>query len=155
MRRLALLSAIALLAACSQEAEAPVESEVRPDSDTVSPRDQSLADPTVEGPTRQAGIPARFQGVWDHVDGRCNPSSDLRVEVSSDALGFYEAQGRVLSVSQVDPDTIDVELEVEGGGEVWTMVRRFRLSRNGETMTPLPVESEGEFEPMPLKRCTT
>ena len=89
--RIALAATLSLtlplaLAACSQESEPPVESEVAPvgttDDEHLRDAERSLADPTEQGPTRQlTAIPQRFRGVWDAVDGNCAPASDLRIEI--------------------------------------------------------------------------
>ena len=80
-------------------------------------------------------------------------SSDLRVEIGTERMEFYESVGEVTAVRQVDANTVDITMAMEGEGERWTVDRRFRLSNGGRTLTPLPLESDGEFEPMPLKRC--
>lgn len=145
------------LAACSQDASAPVDSEVAPsggtDDATLRQGERSLADPTEEGPARQlTSVPERFRGVWDYVEGSCNPASDLRVEIGENAFGFYESQGQVTDIRAEGADAIVVTLAMGGEGETWTMKRRFTLDDGGR-LIPSAVEGEERFEPMPLKRC--
>lgn len=151
------LSLALALAACSQESEPPVESEVAPvgtaDDDNLDAAEGSLADPTEEGPTRQlTAIPPRFRGVWDAVDGNCAPASELRLEIGERSLGFYEARGEVTDVMTDGENAIVAALAMEGEGERWTMTRRFSLSGN-DRLIPSPVGEEADFEPMTLKRC--
>ena len=160
--RIALAAPLALslaftLAACSQEDEPPVESEVAPvstaDDANLREAERSLADPTEQGPTRQlAAIPQRFRGVWDSLDGNCAPASELRMEIGADTLGFYEARGEVTDVMTDGADAIIAGLTMEGEGERWTMTRRFELTAP-DRLIPSPVGEETDFEPMTLKRC--
>ncbi|WP_454598607.1 hypothetical protein [Qipengyuania sp. SM2507] len=147
--RIALAATLALtLAACSQEAEAPVESEAEPAAV------HSPAAPEREAETAQVldAIPARFRGTWDALDGDCAPSSDLRIEIGATTLGFYEARGEVTDIMTDGSDAIIASLAMEGEGERWTMTRRFALD-GADRLTPSPVGEEADFEPMTLKRC--
>jgi len=155
--RIALAATLALtLAACSQEAEAPVESEVAPasnaDDEKLREAERSLADPTEQGPTRQlTAIPQLFRGVWDALDGDCTRSSDLRIEIGERGMGFYEARGQVTDIVADGADAIVATMAMEGEGERWTLTRRFAL-QNGQ-LIPTAVGDDEQFEPMPLKRC--
>ena len=155
------LFALALAACSSQDESAPVDSEVAPsdaaDSETLGEDERSLADPTSDGPTRAArvvpGIPPPFNGVWDYVEGDCEPMSDLRMQVFPDRIEFYESLGIVESVEVENPNTIVVTLSMEGEGETWTQDTRFTLSNGGEVMTPVDADGEQVGRPMPRKKC--
>ena len=155
------LLVLALTACSSQDESAPVDSEVAPDdtadSEVLGEGERSLADPTADGPTRAArtvpGIPASFNGVWDYVDGSCDPASDLRIQVFPDRIEFYESLGVVESVEVENPNTIVVILNMEGEGEVWTQETRFTLSNEGKVLTPVAADGEQVGRPMPRKKC--
>ncbi|RJY09825.1 hypothetical protein D6201_11070 [Aurantiacibacter aquimixticola] len=150
------------LAACSQDAEAPVDSEVAPtsadDDEVLSQGETSLADETDEGPTRAAvrlvpGIPAPFTGVWDYADGNCDAMSDLRMEIEPQMITFYESMGEVQQVAVESRDTIVVDLNMEGEGERWSESTRFTLEDDGERLIPTDADGEQRWDPMPRKRC--
>lgn len=150
MKRLFLPLAVLALAACSQEpGDAPAAEEtimpVEPDGgigDGAGPPGTGLADT----------IPAAFLGVWDYVEGTCDPASDLRVEIAPTSMQFYESYGAVTRVEVASPQSIIVGLAMEGEGETWQMERMFTLSDDGETLTPTS-PGEDQFEPMPLEKC--
>ena len=97
-------------------------------------------------------IPEAFRGIWDYVEGTCDPASDLRIEIAPKSIAFYESRGEVTRVEVDNPDRIVVSLAMEGEGEKWEMARQFTLSENATILTPRSVNEE-QFEPMPLKRC--
>jgi len=97
-------------------------------------------------------IPAAFRGVWDYVEGSCDPASDLRVEIGPETMQFYESHGDVTRIEVGSPQDIVVSLAMEGEGETWEMARRFTLTDGGRTLTSAPVGEE-QFDPMPLKKC--
>jgi hypothetical protein len=150
MKHLLLPLAVLALAACSQGAdEAPAPEEtmmpVEPDGgigDGAGPPGAALADT----------IPAAFLGVWDYVEGTCDPASDLRVEIEPESMQFYESYGAVTRVEIASPQRILVNLAMEGEGETWQMERAFTLSDDGKTLTPTS-PGDDQFEPMPLKKC--
>ena len=152
MKRLLCPLAALTLAACSQGAddEAPAPQEtmmpVEPDGgigDGAGPPQAVTADT----------IPQAFLGVWDYVEGSCDPASDLRVEIEPTSMQFYESYGEVTRIEVDSPERIVVSLDMEGEGETWEMARVFTLSNDGRTLTPGSV-GEDDFEPMPLKKCT-
>ena len=141
--RLSILPLAALaLAACSQSDDTPAAEE------TAAP---ARATPSAT-PVAANTVPEAFRGVWDFVDGTCNPASDLRVAIEERAFEFYESHGEVTGVTVESPTSIVVDLAMEGEGETWTMRRRFTLSNGGARLMPAAVDGE-DFEPMPLKRC--
>lgn len=139
------LSALAVLAlaACSQS---------EPETEPATQASSAAKPAPSASPVSQPNIPERFQGVWDYVEGSCDPASDLRIEILPQAIEFYEAHGKITGVLVESPDTVSVELAMEGEGEQWTMERRFVLTDNGDRLVPESV-GEDQFEPMPLKRC--
>lgn len=99
-------------------------------------------------------IPADFRGVWDYVEGTCSRGSDLRVNIGPKSMQFYESHGEVVRIEVDSPKVIVVTLAMEGEGEEWQMNRMFTLSDDGQTLTPTAVD-EDQFEPMPLKKCSS
>lgn len=140
--RLHIVPILALaVCACSQEQQAAAP-------DTADATEAPAA--TASG--KAGAMPAAFLGVWDFVEGNCEPASDLRIEIKPRSIEFYESHGDIQSVTVESPDVVVLDLAMEGEGETWTMRRRFTLSNGGETLTPTGFEDE-TFEPMPLKRC--
>lgn len=140
-----------LLAACSganDEAAQPDPSET---AMPVEP-DGGIGDGAGPPPVAADTIPAAFLGVWDYIEGTCNPASDLRIEIKPESMHFYESIGEVTGVEVESADRIVVSLAMEGEGEKWEMSRAFTLSQGGERLTPTAVGDDA-FEPMPLKRC--
>ncbi len=133
--KLALTVAVVALAACGSRDDT---SEPLPDA----------------GDTAQVdGIPARFHGAWDYVDGSCNPTSDLRVEVSADRVIFYESVGEVEGVSS-GTDGTEVTLAMEGEGQNWDS--RFRLSLQGNPERLVMQNIEYPSDPTNIrKRCAS
>ena len=151
-RKIFIPLAILALAACSQEAEEPAGPTGEQTAMPVEP-DGGIGDGA--GPPQPVvveEIPQAFLGVWDHVEGSCDPASDLRVEISPRSMQFYESHGEVAQVEVDSPRRIVVSLAMEGEGEKWQMARMFTLSDDGKTLTPESIDEE-QFEPMPLKKC--
>lgn len=148
MRRFILPLALLAPAACSQGEPAPAETAAPGPLDSPLP----TAAPTAPAPAQSLLVPDRFQGIWDHVEGSCNPASDLRVEIAERGITFYESHGAVTALTVESPEAIVVDLAMQGEGEKWTMRRRFTLTNDGQTLTPTAADGES-FEPMPLKRC--
>jgi hypothetical protein len=128
------------LSACSQSEKA------------AAPEATPTTSAAIPAPSQAGKVPAAFLGVWDYVKGSCEPASDLRIEIKPDAIEFYEAHGDITKVNVESPDTVVLDLAMDGEGEQWAMSRRFTLSNGGETLTPTGMGEE-KFEPMPLKRC--
>ena len=145
------LPASLALAACSAEPDEPAEP---PPGETMLPvePDGGIGDGAGPLEVEADTIPAAFLGVWDYVEGTCNPASDLRVEITPRGMQFYESYGEVTRVEVDSPQRIVVSLAMEGEGEKWQMTRRFTLSEDETTLTPSAVDEE-QFEPMPLKKC--
>lgn len=152
------LAAALSLAACAQEERAPVDSEDDPasiaDGEVLRPAEPSLADATLDGPTRRmAVVPERFRGVWDTAESGCEPNSLMRLEIGERVVHFYESRGEVTDVESTGDGAIVVSLAMEGEGDKWTMKRRLTLSADGATLTQHAAEGEQAFDPVPLTRC--
>ena len=151
-RKIFLPLAFLALAACSQQAEDPSEPAGEQTARPVE-ADGGIGDGAVApAPVVTEEIPQAFLGVWDYVEGNCDPASDLRVEISPRSMQFYESHGEVTRAEVDSPRRIVVSLAMEGEGEKWQMARMFTLSDDGKTLTPESVDEE-QFEPMPLKKC--
>ncbi|MEE4537959.1 MAG: hypothetical protein V2J51_05650 [Erythrobacter sp.] len=161
MRTIVLLfTPLALLAACDQQEAGPVDSEVSPtsgaDDEQTLPGERSLADEAPSGPTRAGSqlsvIPGAFTGVWDASSGSCDPASDLRMEIGSQDIIFYEARGAVESVTARNEASVSIDLAMEGEGETWDDTLVLSLSEDGNLLTPLGTEGD-VGEPLVLTRC--
>ncbi|MEL1251301.1 hypothetical protein [Aurantiacibacter gilvus] len=149
--QIALLAVAAALSlsACSSEPEATA-----PDAPVPSEASEVAATAgTGQAPegTDSEGIPAAMLGVWDYVEGTCDPASDLRLEIAPDHLTFYESYGTVQSVTR-DGDDVTFALAMEGEGETWQESLTYRLVEGGtilESDMPAPV-GEGQLR---RKRC--
>lgn len=130
------------LAACSPAADGNAEDpalETKAAESAVSSPSAPAAtsDVTAE---RMTTIPSAYLGVWDFIDGNCNPDSDLRLKIAPDALTYYESYGEVQSLDVVG-DAITVTMSMEGEGETWESRETFRLVDNGtilESNLPAP-----------------
>ena len=154
MRVYLCLSAALALAACSQEkteqaGPAPEETmmPVEPDGGIGDGAGPIPAEPE---PTQQETpdiaepplIPADYHGVWDYVDGTCQPESDLRMEISGERIVFYESVGEVTNVaSETNGDRI-VTLAMSGEGETWASKLRLQMDSRGMRMVVLPENGE-------------
>ncbi|RIV87713.1 hypothetical protein [Aurantiacibacter zhengii] len=156
--KLALPVALLTLAACGSQDE---PSEPRPDAaETAIPvepnggiGDGAPSLTQTDDLAQDDGIPARYHGAWDYVDGNCNPASDLRVEISADQVIFYESVGEVENVS-IGADGADVALAMEGEGENWNS--RFRLSLQGNPERLVMQNVDYPSDPTNIrKRCAS
>ncbi|MGB3737801.1 MAG: hypothetical protein WA948_00445, partial [Pontixanthobacter sp.] len=150
--------------ACSQEPDTPVlESEVvadvSVDEAVLTPGEQSLADPTAEGPTRAANrdtlaaIPAAFHGIWDYQASRCDPSSDLYLKIEPRRVTFYESSGRASAIEPRADGGVSMDLAMRGEGETWEETANFRLSDDGDRLIAVGQNGPGGGQ-MVRKRCT-
>lgn len=155
MRAFLLFLPAMALAACSPDAEAPVETEVVEDGEgdaaTTDAGDQSLADPA-PGSVTAAAIPVRYHGVWDYVEGTCDPASDMRMEIDGRQIVFYESAGTVTGTSIEDGDAI-VALDMEGEGETWKNSLRLSLVDGGERLHVTDGSAPKAPSEFPRTRC--
>ncbi|MEM6474619.1 MAG: hypothetical protein AAF687_00485 [Pseudomonadota bacterium] len=123
-------------------------------SDSAATKPDTLEDKPSEPATATNVIPARYQGVWDYVEGTCARESDARKEISGKEIIFYESIGTVTSVTPEGDDVV-VALDMEGEGETWT--QSFRLSLSGTGSDERLSTSDGEkpkaVDDYPSKRC--
>lgn len=145
MRLILILSAALAVASCSQTEPAPAETE------TAAPRPSPPTE--AAAPARIVEVPVAFQGIWDYVDGTCDPASDLRVEIAERGITFYESHGAVTALTVESPEAIVVELAMRGEGDKWTTTERFRLMDDGRTLVISGLDDDEKFDPPPRKRC--
>ena len=163
MRQVAVALAMLNLAACS---EVPEHTESPGVVSTPTPvpveTDNGIGDDA--GPLENAAavadhtIPTRFHGVWDYVDGTCQPESDLRMEISGDRIVFYESVGEVTDVvSETNGDRI-VTLAMSGEGETWVSKLRLQMDSRKMRMVVLPENddesSASDRQYSARKRCS-
>lgn len=145
MRHFVSFVATLMLAACSDSEPAP--------SETTSPAPTAATPSSFpSAPPQVMVIPDRFHGIWDYVEGSCDPASDMRTEIAERGITFYESHGAVTGLKVQSPEQITVELAMQGEGEKWEMIRTFILSENDTILTPTGGGDTGA--PMPLKRCS-
>lgn len=166
MGRILLLSAAVMaLAACSSEPEEPTETADEfasriGSSDALAPdaAPQSSLDTPPPPPMAKLGspkpVPAKFQGVWDFVDGSCAPESDLRIAVGASSVQFYESIGTINGFDQPDANTVILNLAMEGEGEKWEERFRLTLADGGATLQASEVSGYGAGQVMPRKKCS-
>ena len=164
MRFAVILSAGALaLAACSSDSEPTGSADdyaervgtgtaASPSATPTSSLDQPPPPPMAAlGAARP--VPEKFRGVWDFVDGNCMASSDLRLEIGASQLEFHESAGQVNGFEQPDPDTIVLNLSMEGEGENWEERTRLTLTDGGRILESNDVSPYGAGQPLRRKRC--
>lgn len=115
MRGFAIAALAVSLAAC--EAQNPQVADPSETSIPVEP-DAGIGDGAGPIEVVEAAIPERFHGVWDYIEGTCARESDLRIDISSREIVFYEAVGTVSDAQEVAGGTL-VVLAMEGEGETW------------------------------------
>lgn len=158
MRRVALglgsvMLASSMLASCSGSDEASADR-----SETATVAATETAEPSRTAPSPESDtpglIPARFQGVWDHVEGTCDPQSDLRMEIGSGEILFYESVGKVTGVEAQGDDAV-VALAMEGEGERWEQRTRLSLGEAGGEDRLLTSDGDAPKvdDEYPSKRC--
>ena len=144
MQRPLVLLAVLTLTACSSGE--PAATETAEPAATVA-----AAPPPATDLAEALVIPDRFHGIWDYVQGSCDPASDMRTEIAERGITFYESHGAVTGMTVESPERITVTLAMQGEGEKWTMTRTFTLGEGDTILTPTGGGDTGE--PMPLKRC--
>lgn len=153
MRPIALPLALAALAlaACQQPAPSQ-ERDASPAVVPTAPATPPARATPVASPTTAVAIPDRFRGVWDAVGRSCNPASDLRLEIGAVSIEFYESLGTVTGVTVESPDSVVVDLAMEGEGERWERRNRYVLSDDGATLTSSEIGGP-PVPAIPRKRC--
>ena len=102
--------------------------------------------------SRALAIPERFRGVWDDAKGKCNATSEMRLKIGAVSVEFYESLGAVTGVAVESPDSIVVDLAMEGEGERWETKTRYTLSDDGTKLTPVAMSQE-RGPAIPRKKC--
>ena len=155
LRITALLPAIAFIAACGGEAQEPAPTNDNPPALAESSDEQpaeAVAEEAVAAPAAAEGaIPAQFVGVWDYIEGTCDPASDMRLEIAQERLIFYESVGQVRS-AQAEGDTLRVDLAMSGEGETWRDQLQFTLMDDG-TLHRVDAAAPDAVDEYPRKRC--
>ena len=165
------------LAACSQEAEpdrladeaevAVAQDSAAGQSEIAAPEakpeeEEAQADEvetsqspaaTPETPAPLSSIPAEFLGVWDAETGTCSRESDLRLEISSQEIVFYESFGQVVTAKRIGEATVEIALAMQGEGQTWSNTERLTVSGDGQTLTLAPVQGETASDTIPRKKC--
>jgi hypothetical protein len=147
--RLALIALAFTLAACESEPQQEVAAPVEIASSSSAPTNASITEPV--SPVSNT-IPVQFLGVWDAEAGNCEPSSDMRLEISEDGMIFYESAGTVQTVRE-DEGTTMVTLAMEGEGERWTQTLGLRFFDAGTSLMVIHPEHPEEAERYIRKRC--
>ncbi|MCL9998577.1 MAG: hypothetical protein NBV68_04290 [Erythrobacter sp.] len=148
--RLALAATFLALAACGgaqQDAPAAPEPVASPAALPTEPPAPATA---------AAAIPARFLGVWDAETGTCDPASDLRLDITPRAIGFYESLGTVTAMTESKDGSVVITLAMEGEGEKWDQTIKLELIRSdgAEWLLSLPgPDSDVVLRPIRHKRC--
>ncbi len=143
------------LAACSGEAEdAGEQAATLADSKAPQASASELAnEPSGENGPDADGLPARFTGVWDAETGTCGRESDLRLEISPEQIIFYETLGTIRSVAQIDENTVELDLAMEGEGEAWDETYRLSLADDGAQLNTSYPYQAAAGAPVPRKKC--
>lgn len=169
-----LLGFVIALAACGGEADTADSSsdtvtdeqtetaaaDTAPDKPEADAADDEASKPDTpedkpsEPETAANVIPARYQGIWDYIEGTCARESDARKEISGKEIIFYESIGTVTSVAP-DGDDVVVALDMEGEGETWTQTIRLSVSGKGgdERLSTSDGEKPKAVDQYPSKRC--
>jgi hypothetical protein len=153
--RFALIAPLLALAACGGEPQQDAPAAPEP---AASPAAPSAETPAPAAPAATAAaIPARFLGVWDGEQGSCDPASDLRLDIASAAIGFYESHGTVTRIAESPDGAATLDLAMEGEGDRWEMTMTINLA-GADAAERLVIQHKAQPgepapEPLRLKRC--
>lgn len=148
-----LLPAIPLvlaLAACGGEPQ-PQPAPTEKAGASLEPVEQKVDTPANAIP-ETTQIPERFIGVWDYIEGTCDPASDMRLAIGQDRFEFYESVGEVKAVRNQGETTV-VDLAMEGEGETWEESLRLVLKDEGERLHVTEPVNASDTDDYPRKRC--
>jgi hypothetical protein len=152
--------AVLVLIGCSSESPEPSEigaDDIADSEEIRTPqRGEGVGSPDDIDAVLNDRIPAKFQGIWDDVEGSCDPLSDSRMEVGAGEILFYESVGIVTDV-EPEGDAIIVTFAMEGEGETWEQSTRFALAGDGSDQRLLSSDAEqpDTFDEYASKRCET
>ena len=165
-----LATAMLALAACSQDAQAPVDSEVAPvnaqDDEQLSGGENSLADATNEGTTAQAQtIPESLRGQWREDDlGRAPTAEDCRqtsqtnrnfgkvLTVRADGYSLFESGGRIIEVHNRTDSMIDATFDTNYA-DTSTTARKDLALQPGGTLAVNNDDGDGIMDVVQYRRC--
>jgi hypothetical protein len=80
-------------------------------------------------------VPIQFQGKWAGSLQTCSSPGDGRLEIGPNTIRFYESRGKILAVRVLDPQRIELDLELTGEGETWRESRKLALSTDRRILT--------------------
>ena len=159
-----------VLAACSEDPQAPVDSEIVPkdlaDDRNLRETENSLADSTDEGPTSQAAaMPPAMMGRW-HINnlGRapkaadCDPERDATrdydrlITVREGGYGYFETGGRIADVHNRSDRMIDATFDTTYADTPTSERRVFALQPDG-SLAVKTVGGDGVMNVTQYFRC--
>lgn len=130
MKRLVLLSILAL-AACSPKTDKVEPSSSAEVASSVTPPPA----PASANPVVQTEIPAAFVGTWDATPEACKDTSVMKLTVTAKALDFWESTAYATKVTVTSTTDITVDADSSGEGEEWKDTLHMVLSDDGKTLT--------------------
>src|SRR5687767_7012263 len=98
---------------------------------------------------QNARVPIDFRGRWASSEARCGVSHEGSLTIYEDRIDFYESRGKVLSVTEVSPVQVEVEIESTGEGQTWRHLRLFVLSQDKRTL----IDMTNRASPFSRVRC--
>ncbi|WP_271078759.1 hypothetical protein [Aurantiacibacter sp. MUD61] len=145
------------LAACSGEAEeSAATSEGAYGEETLEAAQPTGAETTDMTDAQELAnsdqLDPTYHGVWDYVEGTCDPMSDMRLEITADTLQFYESSGEITGIERESNGDRLVSVSMSGEGESWEQAYRFEMDSSGQFLIVSGV-GEDAFDGLPRKRC--
>ncbi|MFM5885417.1 MAG: hypothetical protein ACKOQ3_08870 [Novosphingobium sp.] len=128
--RIPALAALLALAACSNEAPAPVPSE---DAATIAPPPATASESATAAPSSPAAataFPAAMLGRWGLVPGDCTSQrgdNKGMITVSAREIRFYESVARIERVKDSSENRMRAALAYEGEGMQWSRDAQFEV----------------------------
>ena len=134
------LAALALLTACGQPADDPVQPEA-PDAPMPVEPDGGIGDgagpPPVALNMPEFGIPEPLQGRWGLTANDCEMGrADAKglLVVSPTTLTFYESVGQLKEIANAGPNRIRASYNFSGEGMNWESDTELRLEDGGKAL---------------------
>lgn len=110
---------------------------------------RALNPQTAEGAKTLASVPAKFRGEWNRSPDACGRhEDDSEMVLAANSIAFWESDGPITKIVQIDPHALILTARLSGEGETWTTTMRFRLSKDGQALTE--IDSDNPFE---RRRC--
>ena len=161
MRNVPTLALWLLLAACTQDESAPVDSTVEEITPGTTPgEEQSLADPALGAVTAPAPatatIPTAMQGRWGMTAADCDPGrGDAKglMTVGAESLAFYESRGVLREVASQGADEVSARFVYSGEGMNWETEETLRLQDNGSVLVRRSSGQGGQTGPFTYRKC--